>query len=695
MGQIELLYIKFLKHPFLEGLELNFSQEYEFRVTNDNKLVIKKLDSIGMFNNAITNLNIIVGKNGVGKTTILNEIFNLLHGSIQKDKVVAIRKNKTVYFYFDNIKTKDNILDSDEFLREYKFKIKTDGFYLEPHYNSKSALKPEIKNLIYISEFTDSSMNSSIHNYNNNFGFNYSPLVLINSPEYFFNHSNQTASNLQKTVSNYRLINKIHQIEFLAVNKFELNFRAPDSIQLNFNSFISRIERKYKTKEKKKRNELDQLIINMVEQANENSLKHVFKIHLILALFNLLDITRFLYDEQKALKELDNKIKKSELEEYWSNDLQEYRQGVISILTSFSLGNISSEDIFREYLELVDRTMITNYYSSENSESIYLAEEVLKLINVYKNLLSTSDNKRREGSSTGLTLNLKEAANFFRNYLIIRNYTEVQNEISSCMPDEINYFYKDEQFYFSSGEEQLIKLFTYINLSVKHAKNNVNDRENSFIILIDEPGNAFHPEMQKKFINYLNNFLNNFHQSKFHIILTSHSPIITSDLTKNHVLFLEKDSKNHSIRSLDDSNKPNTFAQNIYNLYKESFYIKEGLIGSYAEKVLSEIYRQLVEEKATHPERIDFLNREGMNKQQDESKENNSKHVKSSEYTYSDKEINFFIREIGEPILKKKFEEMVTPINKKDLLREIIEEHELPYDLKKSLISLIIKDEEF
>ncbi|GEM_PF-1884691 len=674
MEQVELLYINFLNHPFLKGLELNFSHEIAFKLTDEKQLLIEKLESKRMFNNAITNLNIIVGKNGVGKTTILNEVYHLLHGTIEKNKIVAIRKNKNVYIYIDNNEVSININNFRNVFGEFYFVIKKEGFYLENHNSLKSKIELDIKNLIYISEFTDLSIDSSIHKYEKNYAFNYSPMVLINSPDYFLDSINHQRNNkLQQTISNFRLISKIHQIEFLANKKFKFDFKIPEYIQFNFNSFFSRIETRFKSKINEKRYEqLDHLLSNLLQRGNKNSIRYIFDVHLTLSMYYLLDIKRYLFDKEKARKQLHlyKDSNSSSIEKEWRKCLKYYNEGVKSILTEFSLGNITVFDFYLKYISLIEKTKITIFYSSEDSDEIDLEDKVKELITSYGNLISILNANNCE-IYRSLKLPLLEAAIFLRNYLILRNYTGTFNEI--CIPDDIIYLSGEKNFYFSSGEEQLLRLFTYIDLSVDYIENHSEENQNSFIILMDEPDNALHPEMQKEFIKNLNSFLNQYNRSTFHLILTSHSPIITSDLTKNHVLFLKKDQESHSVRSIDNNKKPDTFAQNIYNLYKESFYIEDGLIGSYAEGILSGIYSQLSGRKMAY---------------------NNEIYNKQDNYIYSKEEISFYIREIGEPILKRKFEDIFYPNNKKGLLREILEKHDLPSDLREDLISLILKNEE-
>ncbi|MCG3694450.1 AAA family ATPase [Aliarcobacter butzleri] len=61
-----------------------------------------------------------------------------------------------------------------------------------------------------------------------------------------------------------------------------------------------------------------------------------------------------------------------------------------------------------------------------------------------------------------------------------------------------------------------------------------NDGENR-LILLDEPDNTLHPNWQKEYINLLVTLLKD--KKYIHIIITSHSPFLISDLPKENVIF--------------------------------------------------------------------------------------------------------------------------------------------------------------
>ncbi len=77
----------------------------------------------------------------------------------------------------------------------------------------------------------------------------------------------------------------------------------------------------------------------------------------------------------------------------------------------------------------------------------------------------------------------------------------------------------------SDGQYQL----TYILNSIYIHR--MNSRYNT--LCIDEGENYLHPNWQKKYINYLYQFLrDNYFSKQIHLIISSHSPFILSDLPK-------------------------------------------------------------------------------------------------------------------------------------------------------------------
>ena len=150
----------------------------------------------------------------------------------------------------------------------------------------------------------------------------------------------------------------------------------------------------------------------------------------------------------------------------------------------------------------------------------------------------------------------------------------------------------------SDGQYQ----FTYIFNTIYSQIN-----QDSIMLCIDEGENYLHPNWQKKYINYLHGFLkDNFPNKKIHLILTSHSPFLLSDLPKENVIFLDKVNDktkekypNLNIDRLDNGNcidvtkeiKINPFGANIHTLLSHGFFMQDGLMGEFAKGKIEEIKR--------------------------------------------------------------------------------------------------------
>ncbi len=201
----------------------------------------------------------------------------------------------------------------------------------------------------------------------------------------------------------------------------------------------------------------------------------------------------------------------------------------------------------------------------------------------------------------------------------------------------------------SSGERQ----FAYnIATIIYHIKNLLSVRKDdnnricyrNFNIVLDEVELCFHPEYQRTFIDRLikvfKNIIKN-EECKINIILSTHSPFILSDIPKQNILFLEEG------KAISNECKPTqTFAANISDLLKDSFFLADGFIGEFAAEKIGKIIEKI---------------------------EKNIK--KKSEISFKDyKKYKDTIELIGEPIVRYKLKDMLTdivPKEKKLLLEEI------------------------
>ncbi len=158
---------------------------------------------------------------------------------------------------------------------------------------------------------------------------------------------------------------------------------------------------------------------------------------------------------------------------------------------------------------------------------------------------------------------------------------------------------RNEQFLFSrlsSGERQLMYtiacvLYHLRNLNSVEVGSKNEDNETKRVkyrninLVFDEIELYFHPEYQRRFIERLIKGIESmhFHQiDSINILFATHSPFILSDIPKSKILFLDNG------RIANDKITEETFASNIHTLLRQAFFLDGGTMGEFAkEKVLS------------------------------------------------------------------------------------------------------------
>lgn len=173
-----------------------------------------------------------------------------------------------------------------------------------------------------------------------------------------------------------------------------------------------------------------------------------------------------------------------------------------------------------------------------------------------------------------------------------------------CNPD----YFLDFHWGLSSGENSLLSLFAsfyYIfgqdytdprrggyQILNKFPQSNPVQCD-SVVLLIDEADLTYHPEWQRVFIDLLTAVLPRIYSPQccrdIQIILSTHSPILLSDVPQQSVIYLKPDSDCKT----DGSLQSGTFGQNIHLLFKDSFFLTRGTIGCFAERKIKCLLEEL------------------------------------------------------------------------------------------------------
>lgn len=145
----------------------------------------------------------------------------------------------------------------------------------------------------------------------------------------------------------------------------------------------------------------------------------------------------------------------------------------------------------------------------------------------------------------------------------------------------------------SSGEKQLVYTISTILYHIRNLnsiKGNIRRlKYNHLNIILDEIELYFHPEFQRQFVNNLIRSIQNlqFNIASVNILLATHSPFILSDIPKQNVLFLEYG------KTIAEKMQEDTFGANIHTLLQNGFFLNGVPIGDFAKHKINEMFAKL------------------------------------------------------------------------------------------------------
>ena len=152
----------------------------------------------------------------------------------------------------------------------------------------------------------------------------------------------------------------------------------------------------------------------------------------------------------------------------------------------------------------------------------------------------------------------------------------------------------------SSGEQQLLDLFSRLYDAIVLSPEKFANVESKRLILLDEAEIGFHPEWQRKYINLVTSFLERLYainsSELFQVIISTHSPILLSDIPTCCITFLQRN-EDGTTQNVSESIKGGSFAANVFEQYRESFFLENGIIGEFAEKKIRQVVDNLKNNK--------------------------------------------------------------------------------------------------
>lgn len=142
----------------------------------------------------------------------------------------------------------------------------------------------------------------------------------------------------------------------------------------------------------------------------------------------------------------------------------------------------------------------------------------------------------------------------------------------------------------SSGEKQLmyqLSTIAYHMINI-NSVSIINLRYHNINILLDEIEICYHPDFQRMFIDRLLEVLKNlpfYERFRVHILITTHSPFVLSDIMSTQIMYLRE---GHQLIGAELETMLNPFAANVNDILHQSFFLSDGFMGRYAQRKIIE-----------------------------------------------------------------------------------------------------------
>lgn len=550
---MEILYIWFPKYKNLIEQGINFSSEYQFEVEkkkkNEYELKIQKNKKFipNFFKHSnISNVTAIIGQNGSGKSNIIDYIKTSFPEGYSRLAQIAtiVLRLKDGETEIKAVLTPDHNYTFEIIQNDLEFKL----FKYPEDLATDTDLRGvdfRAADYIYYSNIFDLKLEES-----NMAGcHNISTISLIQS-----DHEESEYLNINiSQIDSYRSNELRRNIQFLE-SKWrdylkQFGLLLPTELSISILPVVSQ----YKDKLNVELNRILNKYLNDLE--NNKDSKQLFLNNLYLSIF----IDFIVQDSRNNINFTDQ----------WVFD-------EAPTLRAF---------VFNFFERLPDVKYYENKSSKpEDFEPHYKASgNFKKLIILVEELVDKGELKVKSPDLLALPISYDSLKNFDR---FIQSYLAFKR-----LHDFLDFKWRN----LSSGEQSL---FTLLSRFYNLKQYGYRDLKKFQIILIDEGDIYFHPAWQRRFFNLIIDFLSGlFHDNLIQIVFTSNTPFITSDLTKSHIVFIEKQNNTTVIHS-HNNNRAQTFGSNIHTLLSDSFYMEGPLIGSFAEIKINEIISYLKDDSA-------------------------------------------------------------------------------------------------
>ncbi len=346
------------------------------------------------------------------------------------------------------------------------------------------------------------------------------------------------------------------------------------------------------------------------------------------------DESFYSFVEQRTIKNWFS----NSFEDFYSKNNEDEKKSLIEpIIENF--GDAYSIDTL---IKILPKTISSG---GVNTNINFLHEELKEI----KAFLDEIKSLAKSQTNNSLKLNISEISSDF-----ILKYNKVIKSCSAFL--DFDWMPK-----LSSGQQTFLSQFS---LFYKYLNNN-----DKAFLFIDEGESTLHPNWQKMYIKYIIDFFQkNIQPKKIHIIFSSHSPFILSDIPNQNIIFLKKDENTGNCINDTKDIELKTFGANIHNLLSDGFFMSNGLMGEFAKSKITEI-------------------KEFYNENKDLKKNDSNYQARKEEFLSKINDFENIQKIIGEPFLQTIIK------NYLDELEEIFNEETYKNRKKEELLKQFSKEE--
>ena len=630
---MRILYIWIEKYVTPVYLDCNLAGDMEFAFDCESKTLTgtKKIyDSDNFFNilddkeNQIPiEVSAIVGKNGSGKTTILNNIFELLANKYLIDEEGYTNRNILIYesdgqkyITFNKGYIKKIIINN--------MKIYDEGIFIKNRLEYTVQIPNSKENITQLSclstcFFSNTYTNVCKGENKNKFAYNLTNWYLLNqyikNDELFKNMDYK--NNIFEPLDYWNFEELIYRNEFLNSDEFwdirkylNIVFPANYNIILDYASernnnilesnklmrFNDNIIEKFSFERYMDKYEKKDFWDYLLQRICDILAERILSINFIGAnnISNIIkicdkniDINKFSSIDEILEKVLDNFINYDESKFYTNIFKNNQNENILKTQGELIYNNIKEsikatkefinkvEPVFKKFdnAKLVKKNKdVSVLFSIKDGAVISTVERKLPLA-VYRKLERDSYKNEDFNKFIELISELNKAQRDY--YKIIKNVPLIIQGSG-----------------LSSGEEIAIDIFSKINRYKTILKdNNKENKITDLVILFDEMDLCLHPEWKRMFmyliLRYCKHIFNKDEYKSIHIILSTNEPYVLSDIPKSNTVLIDKN-KNGKVKVMN-SNEYITLGGNIIDLLNTSFFLEKGNKGEYITRLIKQI----------------------------------------------------------------------------------------------------------